>query len=266
VHVAALTVAGSDSGGRSGLQADLRTFEAFGVVGASAVSAVTAQDDRRVRQVHTLPTDVVLTQITVSLADLPIRAVKTGMLATERTVEAVGDLASSGGLARLVVDPVLASTSGQALLAAESARSYLERLIPHALLATPNLLEAEALLDRPVRTLSDMRAAAASLAALGPSVIVTGGHLHDPDVRGTTVDVLHCGGRTYELRGPRIPIRTPSAGRGTGCRFSSAVTARLALGDDVPSACLTAKRYLTATLASALAPTTYATPTCQEIR
>jgi len=242
----ALSIAGSDSGGGAGVQADLATFAAHGVHGTCAVTAVTAQDTRGVHAVHVVPPETVVAQAVVVLGDFTVAAVKTGMLATAEAVRAVGRLAGQGRLPRLVVDPVLASSGGDRLMDPTGPAAYLEHLLPHAAVVTPNLAEAAALLGTTVRTLAQMRAAATQLAAHGPAVVVTGGHL---DTGGTTVvDVLHAAGTTYELTGPRIPTTNT---HGTGCTFSAALAARLACGDDVPSAARAAKRHVAAALACA---------------
>jgi hydroxymethylpyrimidine/phosphomethylpyrimidine kinase len=243
----ALTVAGSDSGGGAGVQADLRTFTALGLHGTSAVTAVTAQDTCGVRSVHPVPTPTVVAQVVVVLDDFAVATVKTGMLATAETVRAVGRLAEAGRLPRLVVDPVLRASGGRSLIAAAARTAYLEQLLPYAAVVTPNLDEAEALLRAPVRTLAERRAAAEALAGLGPAVVVTGGHDTHDDAH--VVDVLHAAGRTYELVGPRIVTRNS---HGTGCTFSAALAARLALGDDVPAATCAAKHYVTAALRAAV--------------
>lgn len=241
----ALTLAGSDSGGGAGVQADLATFAALGVHGTCAVTAITAQDTRGVHAVHVVPHETVVAQAAVVLDDFAVAAVKTGMLAASATISAVGALAAAGRLPRLVVDPVLAASSGAVLVDRAAPAAYLEHLLPHAEVVTPNLDEVEALLGSPVRTLAQMRVAAAALAALGPAVVVTGGHLAGD---GTVVDVLHVDRATYDLAGPRV--RTTNT-HGTGCTFSAALTAHLARGADVPSAAHAAKRHVVAALTTA---------------
>jgi hydroxymethylpyrimidine/phosphomethylpyrimidine kinase len=241
----ALTIAGSDSGGGAGVQADLLAFAAHGVHGTTALTAVTVQDTRHVHALHAVPHETVTAQAVVVLDDFAVAAVKTGMLATAQTARAVGGLAAAGRLPNLVVDPVMVSSTGAPLVDAEGLAAYLEHLLPYATVVTPNLAEAEALLDRPVRTPAQMRAAAADLAALGPAALVTGGHL---DGCSTTLDVLHVAGETYELTGARV---VTSNTHGTGCTFSAALTARLALGDEIPAAARAAKAYVTSALAAA---------------
>jgi hydroxymethylpyrimidine kinase/phosphomethylpyrimidine kinase len=173
----AMTIAGSDSGGGAGIQADLKTFAALGVFGTSAITALTAQNTVGVRGVHAVPASFVVEQIEAVLDDLPVAAAKTGMLATAEIVQAVAKLAGAGRLPRLVVDPVMVASSGDRLLEPEAERLYVEELLPHASVVTPNLKEAEVLLGRRITTLSEQREAAAALGSLGPAtVVVKGGH------------------------------------------------------------------------------------------
>jgi len=246
--VVAMTIAGSDSGGGAGIQADLKVFAALGVYGTSAITAVTAQNTTGVTSVHQLPAAQVLAQIEAVRADLPVRAVKTGMLGTARIAGAVAALARAGELPNLVVDPVLVSTSGHRL----GVVGAVERLLPYALVATPNRAEASALVGWPVRTVDEMARAAAELAAGGPRfVVVTGG---DPDGTSTdrasadvlaaadpAVDVVGTADGGWRLAGERLDTGNT---HGTGCSFAAAVAARLALGDDVPAALIYAKEYV----------------------
>jgi hydroxymethylpyrimidine/phosphomethylpyrimidine kinase len=240
----ALTIAGSDSGGGAGIQADLRTFAAHGVHGCSALTAVTAQNTVAVTDWVGLEPRMVAAQIEAVATDMPLAATKTGMLATAAIVEAVAGAARRLALGPLVVDPVMVAKSGDRLLAPEAERAYVERLFPLATLVTPNLLEAEALLGRPVRDLAAMRAAARDLVALGPrAALVKGGRL-----AGDAVDVLCDDGRVVELPGPRVDTAHT---QGTGCTLSAAICARLALGDGLVEAVAAAKAYLTAALRGA---------------
>ncbi|GAB3084594.1 bifunctional hydroxymethylpyrimidine kinase/phosphomethylpyrimidine kinase [Micromonospora schwarzwaldensis] len=237
-----LTIAGSDSGGGAGIQADLKTFAALGAYGTSVLTAVTAQNTRGVDAVLPLPPQTVRDQLDSVLGDFDVRAVKTGMLGTPAVAEVVAGAARDGRLPRLVVDPVLVATSGHRLGVAEA----VERLLPYAEVATPNCAEAAALTGRPVGTVEEMVAAAEALAARGPAfVVVTGG---DVDAAGESVDVLAGGGTIRLLRAPRVDTRHH---HGTGCSFAAAVAVRLAAGDAVPVAVTAAKEYVTRALTGA---------------
>jgi hydroxymethylpyrimidine/phosphomethylpyrimidine kinase len=240
----ALTIAGSDSGGGAGIQADLRTFAAHGLHGASAITAVTAQNTVAVVDYVALEPRMVVAQIEAVASDIPVAAVKTGMLANRAIVEAVAEAVARLRLPHVVVDPVMVAKSGDRLLDSAAEAAYRERLIPLAEVVTPNLAEAESLLARPVRTLEAMKQAARDLHALGPrSVLVKGGHLE-----GEPVDVFFDGQRMEELRAPRIQTRNT---HGTGCTLSAAIAARLALGHELLEAVRGAKAYLTEALRGA---------------
>lgn len=245
-HVA-LTIAGSDSGGGAGIQADLRAFGQFGVFGTSVITAVTAQNTLGVTDVHVIPAASVTAQIDAVLDDLPVRAVKTGMLATAELVKLVAVRAAAGELPNLVVDPVLVSATGHRLLEEIALAAYRDLLLPHATIATPNLEEAAVLVGRPLRTLADARAAAHELADLGTRVVVVkGGHLEGPQA----VDVIVFEGDDYELGADRIDT---SNTHGTGCTFAAAAAAGLANGLDPLDALAGAKRYVTGAIAGAAA-------------
>jgi len=244
----ALTIAGSDSGGGAGIQADLRTFAAHGLHGASAITAVTAQNTVSVVDYVALEPRMVVAQIDAVASDMTVSAVKTGMLANRLIVEAVAEVLARRRLPHLVVDPVMVAKSGDRLLdaGAEAEAAYLERLFPLAEIVTPNLAEAEALLRRRVRSVEEMGRAARDLRALGPrAVLVKGGHLD-----GDPVDVFFDGERMEELPGPRIATRHT---HGTGCTLSAAIAARLALDEDLREAVRGAKAYLTEALRGAYA-------------
>jgi hydroxymethylpyrimidine/phosphomethylpyrimidine kinase len=241
----ALSIAGSDSGGGAGLQADLITFAALGVFGTCAVSAITAQNTLGVRRVHPVPADVVIDQLEAVLDDLPVAAVKTGMLATPAIVTAIADLAAAGRLPRLVIDPVMVASSGDRLLDEAAVALYRERLLPHASAVTPNRVEAQRLLGRELHDLDDVRAAALELAGSCPRlVVITGGHPVD-EAGGDTVDVAVVDGELHEIRAPRI--RTTND-HGTGCTFSAAITAGLAGGMAPLDALRRANAYVRAAL------------------
>lgn len=237
-----LTIAGSDSGGGAGIQADLKVFAALGAYGTSVLTAVTAQNTRGVDAVLPLPPRTVTEQLDSVLGDFAVRAVKTGMLGTPAVADAVAEAAKAGRLPHLVVDPVLVATSGHRL----GVVAAVERLLPYARVATPNCAEAAALTGRPVTTVEEMVAAAQALAAGGPEyVVVTGG---DVDAAGESVDVLAGGATTTLLRAPRVDTRHS---HGTGCSFSAAIAVRLAAGDPAPVAVATAKEYVTRALTGA---------------
>ncbi len=244
----ALTIAGSDSGGGAGIQADLKAFAAHRVHGTSAITALTAQNTRGVRGVFAVPAEFVVAQIEAVVADLPVAATKTGMLATADIVRAVAELAAAGRLPNLVVDPVMVASSGDRLLDEDAEQLYVRALLPHALVVTPNVREAEVLLGTPVRDLAGQHAAAHALGALGPAaVVVKGGH----PVAGTeteAVDVIWHEGATFELRTPRVA--TPN-NHGTGCTFAAATAAGLARGAGVREALESAKEYISRAVAGA---------------
>jgi hydroxymethylpyrimidine/phosphomethylpyrimidine kinase len=233
-----LTIAGSDSGGGAGIQADLRTFAAHGVHGTSAITAVTAQNSVAVLDWVALDPRMVVAQMEAVASDMPVAAAKTGMLATAAIVSAVAAAIERLRLPLVVVDPVMVAKSGDRLLDRDAETAYRERLLPLATVVTPNLPEAESLLGRPVRTLTEMREAARALRAMGPrAVVVKGGHLE-----GDAVDVFWDGERMEDLSAPRIATKNT---HGTGCTYSAAIAARLALGDPLLEAVRGAKAYLT---------------------
>ena len=241
----ALTIAGSDSGGGAGIQADLKTFAALGVHGTCAVTALTAQNTRGVNGVHVAPAEFVVAQVDAVLDDLRVAAVKTGMLATATVVAAVADLAASGRLPNLVVDPVMVATSGDRLLDPEAESLYVEALLPRARVLTPNLREAEVLLGTRIRSLAEQRDAARALGALGPEVVVVKGGHPVPDGPDQAVDVVWDGTSTHDLSAPRV--RTTND-HGSGCTFAAATTAALAHGATPVPAVRSAKDYVSRAL------------------
>lgn len=238
--VVVLSIAGSDSGGGAGVQADLKTCSALGAFGACALTAVTAQSTRGVTGVLQVPADFVVAQVEAVLADLPVAAVKTGMLGSADVVRAVTALAAEGRLPQLVVDPVMLASSGARLLDGGAERAYLD-LLRYATVFTPNLLEAQSLLGAPIGTLAEQHAAAAALGALGPSVVVVKGGHAVAGTGGQAVDVVWRSGRTYELRGPRTETRND---HGTGCTFAAAVAVHLAHDRDVEQSLDAAKGFV----------------------
>jgi len=235
----ALTIAGSDSGGGAGLQADLKTFAACGVYGTCAVTAVTAQNTRGVTAWEAVSTELVIAQIEAIGGDLPPAAVKTGMLATAAIVEAVAATIQELDLPNLVVDPVMVAKGGDRLLREDAVAAMRSELLKLAEVVTPNVPEAEVLAGSSIRTLDDMRAAARRIRALGPRVVVVkGGHLPTGDL---VVDVVCTPDGEFDLTGPRIDTRHT---HGTGCTFSAAIAAFLALGQPVDEALRSARAYL----------------------
>lgn len=241
----ALTVAGSDSGAGAGVQADLKTFAAHGVFGVSVVTAVTAQNTRDVLGVERVDPAFVDLQLEAVLGDLPVAAVKTGMLASSATVAAVARWAAAGRLPNLVVDPVLVASTGRPLLDDGAPRAFLEQLVPHARVVTPNLEEASLLTGIEIDGVDAMAEAARRIADRGPAVVVVkGGHL----AGGRAPDVVLCGGRLSVLEEDRVDTAND---HGTGCTLSAAVAARLAHGETPMEAVAAAKRYVTEALRGA---------------
>lgn len=241
----ALTIAGSDSGGGAGIQADLRAFGRFGAFGTSVITAVTAQNTVGVTDVHVLPASSVTAQLDAVLSDLPVRATKTGMLATAELVALVGQRAAAGELPQLVVDPVLVSATGHRLLEEDAVEVYLDRLLPHAAIITPNLAEASVLVGRDLHDREQIRTAAHELAErTAATVVIKGGHVAGP----MSVDLVVHDGREHELSADRVD--TPNT-HGTGCTFAAATAAGLAAGASPLEALTAAKRYVTAAIAGA---------------
>jgi hydroxymethylpyrimidine/phosphomethylpyrimidine kinase len=234
----ALTIAGSDSGGGAGIQADIKTFAALGVYGMSAITAITAQNTLTVTDVLALPPEMVVAQIDAVVADLPVHAVKIGMLATAEIAMAVGETIERHQLPHVVLDTVMVAKGGARLVDARAVTAIRERLFPLAEVVTANGPEATALTDLPVASVTDARRAAERLVGLGArAAIVKGGHLDGP-----AIDVLYDGRTVMEFRADRID--TPHT-HGTGCTFAAAIAARLALGDTLLDATERAKHYVT---------------------
>jgi len=234
----ALTIAGSDSGGGAGIQADLKTFSAFRVFGMSVITAVTAQNSVGVQGVENLPPAFVAQQLRSVLSDFGADAAKCGMLSTAPIIEAVADMLAEHPIRRLVVDPVMVAKSGDPLLRPDARAALIGRILPLALVVTPNLPEAEALSGIPVTGREGMEEAARRIHALGPRhVLVKGGHLE-----GDALDLLWDGRDFTELSAPRVD--SPNT-HGTGCTFSAAIVAGLALGQSLAEAVRRAKAYVT---------------------
>lgn len=240
----ALTIAGSDSGGGAGIQADLKTFHAFGVFGTSALTAVTAQNTLGVHAVHPVPLDVVRAQIDAVVEDLPPGGCKTGMLATAALVEEVARSIERHGLSGYVLDPVMVATSGDRLLDADAEASLAGRLLPLATLVTPNLHEAGILTGKTTETLEDMRHAARTLVEMGAgAALVKGGHLE-----GDAVDLFWDGAEERLWRRRRLDTRHT---HGTGCTLSAAAAAGLARGLPLPDAVEKAVAFVARAIATA---------------
>ncbi len=241
----ALTIAGSDSGGGAGIQADLKTFAAFECFGTSAVVAVTVQNTLGVRAVHPVPAGIVSGQLEALADDLPPDACKTGMLATRELVLLVAGAIERFGWSRYVLDPVMVASSGDALLAPDAIDAIRTALIPLTACVTPNLDEAELLVGFPVRDPDAMIRAGQALVALGAgAALIKGGHLPGAEL----VDILVTATEVLPFRHPRIETR---AAHGTGCTLSAAITAGLAAGLPLPRAVSTAQRYLQAAILAA---------------
>jgi len=245
-HAVALTIAGSDSGGGAGIQADLKTFASLGVHGTTAITCITAQNPKRVSSVHVLPPAVVLEQIHAVFGELRPGAVKIGMLYSPGIVHALARFFTQPGAPPLIVDPIMISTSGRGLLQKSALPILRKELLPLATLVTPNLSEAEVLTGRTISSPEDMRAAARAIhRRFHCAALVKGGHL-----RGSkeAADIFYDGQSELLLSAPFVPgIKT----HGTGCTYSAAITAYLALGKELPNAVRLAKEYITRSIATA---------------
>lgn len=241
----ALTIAGSDSGGGAGIQADLKTFTALGVFGTSAITAITAQNTLGVQGVLSLPVELVAQQLDSILSDIGTDSAKTGMLADPAVIEVVAAKVRQYGIERLVVDPVIVAKGGHVLVP-EPAQAALRRLLlPLALVATPNRYEATALTGRRVESLAQMGEAARAIHALGARYVVVKGGAQT----GEAVDILYDGSALHQVPGELV--QTTSL-HGTGCTYSAAIAAQLARGLAVPEAVRAAKAFVTAAIKSAV--------------
>lgn len=242
----ALTIAGSDSSGGAGIQADLKTFAAFGVYGASVITALTAQNTQGVTGIHQVPAEFVTAQIDAVFADLDVGAVKIGMVAQLASIDAIAAGLKRWSLKHVVLDPVMVATSGDRLLAAEAVDALRTKLIPLASLITPNLPEAAALLDEAIASSEATVASQGQrLLAMGcQAVLIKGGHGQGAE----SIDYLVTGSGTIALAAPRIATKNT---HGTGCSLSSAVVAGLAKGEDMETAVRHAKAWISAAIAAA---------------
>ncbi|MBB6217250.1 hydroxymethylpyrimidine/phosphomethylpyrimidine kinase [Anaerosolibacter carboniphilus] len=238
----ALTIAGSDSCGGAGIQADLKTFSALGVYGMSVITAITAQNTQGVIGVEEISPEMVGMQMDAVFQDIPVDAVKVGMVSNIEIIEMIGEKLKSYHMEKAVVDTVMVSKSGCHLLRPESKEALIQKLIPQAYVVTPNLHEAEVLTGRTVKTLEEMQEAAKVIYAMGPKhVIVKGGHLE-----GKATDVLYDGQGFIYFEGERVDTKNT---HGTGCTFASAIAAHLALGCNLVEAVEKAKSYITMAIA-----------------
>ncbi|HEY3762396.1 MAG TPA: bifunctional hydroxymethylpyrimidine kinase/phosphomethylpyrimidine kinase [Verrucomicrobiae bacterium] len=242
----ALTIAGSDSGGGAGIQADLKTFAALGVHGTSAIACLTAQNPGRVLGIEPVSAKMFYQQLEAIFEELPPQAVKTGMLFSARNVQIVAEFFQVQGRKRipLVVDPVLVSTSGAKLLESKALRILCGKLLPLAALVTPNLSEAQILSGTKISTVEDMETAARAIhSKFGCAVLVKGGHLRNAEV---ATDLFFDGKNKFTLSAPYIKgVKT----HGTGCVYSAAICAKLALGKDLPRAVRLGKQFVTNAIA-----------------
>ena len=242
----ALTIAGSDSSGGAGIQADLKTFAALGVYGASVITALTAQNTHGVTGIHQVPAEFVTAQLDAVFGDLDVRAVKIGMVAQPSTIDAIAAALTRWSPRHIVLDPVMVATSGDRLLAMDAVEALRTRLIPRASLITPNLPEAAALLDEPVAASeAAIESQGKRLLAMGcPAVLIKGGHGQGAE----STDYLVSGNGIIVLAAPRIVTQNT---HGTGCSLSSAIAAGLAKGEELETAVHNAKAWISAAIAEA---------------
>ncbi len=243
----ALTIAGSDSGGGAGIQADLKTFAARGVFGMSALTALTAQNTLGVQGVFEIPPEFVALQIDSVVSDIGVDAVKTGMLSSAPIIAVIAAKVSQYQLSPLVVDPVMVAKGGDLLLRDDARTALIELLLPLATVVTPNLHEAQVLCGFEIHTLAEMRQAARLIYGMGArNGVVKGGHL---PAESDAIDLLYDGREFQEFRAARLQTHND---HGTGCTFASAIAAELAKGNEVPEAVRIAKDYLTRVLSASV--------------
>jgi len=236
----ALTIAGSDSGGGAGIQADLKTFTVFRVFGMSAVTSVTAQNTNSVLGIKNLPPEFIEQQIDAVVNDIGVDAIKIGMLSTKEIVSSVVRKVIEHGLKKIVLDPVMVAKGGDILLNQEAQQTLIKELLPHAFIVTPNIPEAEVISGLGISSVEDMKEAARKIKLLGPeNVLIKGGHL---DISSDAIDVLYDGMDFYEFKSERINTKNT---HGTGCTYSAAICAGLAKGHSVLESIKDAKDYVT---------------------
>jgi hydroxymethylpyrimidine/phosphomethylpyrimidine kinase len=248
----ALTIAGSDSGGGAGIQADLKTFAALHVFGMSVITAVTAQNSLTVTDIFNLPEENVEAQLKAVLSDFTVNALKTGMLSRKEIIGVTCEALKNYQISNVVVDPVMISQSGVTLIAEEAVAAMQEQLLPLALLVTPNMPEAAKLSGIDVNTREDMGRAARIIAGLGPkAVLVKGGHMEEDEAGETVVDVLFNEGKITVFEDSRINTQNT---HGTGCTLSAAIAAELAAGRDLLEAVSLGRQYLRLALSHSFKP------------
>lgn len=241
----ALTIAGSDSGGGAGIQADLKTFMARNVFGMSAVTAVTAQNTLGVEGFHPIPLDMIEKQIDMVISDIGVDAVKTGMMGTADVIQLVARKLKEHSIEKLVVDPVMIAKGGAKLLEDDATQAIIEHLLPLATIVTPNIPEAEVILDAKIETIDDMIEAAKKLVSLGAKgAVVKGGHFD-----GDPIDIFYDGSEARAFPGKRVETRHT---HGTGCTFAACIAAELAKGASLERSVETAKAYITAAITEEL--------------
>ncbi len=263
-----LTIAGSDSGGGAGIQADLKTITLLGGFGMSAITALTAQNTMGVQGIYEVPADFVRQQISSVVSDIGVDAVKTGMLASGEIIKTVSALIRELRIELLVVDPVMRAKGGAALIRDEAVETMTCELIPQAYVLTPNIPEAQLLSGREIKNIEDMKLAAMAIHRLGPRhVLVKGGHLDGSFSQ--LVDILYDGTKFHEFSAPRVETKDT---HGTGCTYSAALATLLAQGCPVIQAVSGAKEYITAAikysfrLGSGHGPTNHLAPVAQGLR
>ncbi|MDA2918225.1 bifunctional hydroxymethylpyrimidine kinase/phosphomethylpyrimidine kinase [Desulfobacterota bacterium AH_259_B03_O07] len=236
----ALTIAGSDSGGGAGIQADLKTFTAFNVYGMSVLTSITAQNTQSVLGISDLSPDFVELQIDAVIGDIGLDAVKTGMLSNKDIISSVAKKIKQYGVEKLVIDPVMIAKSGDSLLKSDAEKALINELLPLAYVVTPNLPEAEVISGIKASSLDEMKESAIKIKALGPrNVLIKGGHL---DWSQDAIDILYNGTEFHEYKAPMLETKNT---HGTGCTYSAAICAGLAKGFDVLDAVEDAKEYVT---------------------
>lgn len=241
----ALTIAGSDSSGGAGIQADLKTFQAFDVYGMSVITSVTAQNTFEVKAIYDLPREMIALQIDSIFEDIDVDAVKTGMLSNEEIIETVADRLSFYNVEKVIVDPVMVSKSKARLLKESAEKKFIELIIPLAFLITPNIPEAEVISGIEIKNIEDMKNSAEKIKEMGAkNVLIKGGHLEGDK----STDILFDGIKFYLFEEKRVLSKNT---HGTGCTFSSAITACLARGEDLYDAVKKAKQYITVAIKEA---------------